>query len=106
LEATADGETWVPYPFRAKPGDPSRMPSQVAPFMPRLDWQLWFAALGTCEGNAWVVALQDRLLAGEPSVERLVGGRPFAEAPQAVRARVYRYRFAEPGSDAWWEREG
>ncbi len=106
LEATADGETWLPYPMRAKPAALDRRPPQVAPHMPRLDWQLWFAALGTCGDNPWVIALQDRLLAGAPAVERLVGGRPFAEPPLAVRAHVYRYRFAPSGQETWWTREG
>src|SRR5258705_2867534 len=45
LEGSADGHTWVPYEFRYKPGRLDRRPAFVAPHQPRLDWQLWFAAL-------------------------------------------------------------
>ena len=37
--------TWLPYEFRYKPGDLRRPPAWVAPHQPRLDWQMWFAAL-------------------------------------------------------------
>jgi hypothetical protein len=46
LEGSDDGRSWKPYEFRYKPGDPSRRPRFVAPLEPRLDWQMWFAALG------------------------------------------------------------
>jgi predicted DCC family thiol-disulfide oxidoreductase YuxK len=47
LQGSEDGVTWKSYAFRFKPGDPHRAPPWVAPYMPRLDWQMWFAALGT-----------------------------------------------------------
>src|SRR5438309_729318 len=33
---------WKEYEFKAKPGDPKRMPPQVAPYHLRLDWLVWF----------------------------------------------------------------
>ncbi len=45
IEGSDDGQTWKPYEFVWKPGDPMRQPSFSTPHMPRLDWQMWFAAL-------------------------------------------------------------
>ena len=45
LEGSADGIDWLPYEFKWKPGDVKRAPGWCAPHQPRLDWQMWFAAL-------------------------------------------------------------
>ena len=45
IEGSADGREWTEWDLRWKPGDPDRRPGLVAPHQPRLDWQLWFAAL-------------------------------------------------------------
>src|SRR5256886_2651304 len=45
IEGSRDGVQWSEYGFRWKPGDVRRRPAFVAPHMPRLDWQQWFAAL-------------------------------------------------------------
>src|SRR5205807_2927415 len=45
IEGSRDGVEWSEYGFRWKPGDVHRRPAFVAPYMPRLDWQMWFAAL-------------------------------------------------------------
>src|SRR5262249_55553453 len=45
VEGSADGDTCAEYEFRWKPGDLSRPPPFVQPHQPRLDWQMWFAAL-------------------------------------------------------------
>ncbi|MFT4628334.1 MAG: hypothetical protein ACI8PZ_007029, partial [Myxococcota bacterium] len=106
FEGSLDGETWQPYALPAKPGDPMRRPPQVAPHMPRLDWQLWFAALGDCRQNAWVLAVQRHLVDGNPTVLGLFADDPFGgEPPRYVRTMLYDYRFAAPGSEAWWERD-
>src|SRR5207253_8185130 len=38
---------WREYEFKAKPGDLRRMPPQIAPYHFRLDWLMWFAAMGS-----------------------------------------------------------
>jgi Protein of unknown function (DUF1222). len=43
-----------------------------APHQPRLDWQMWFAALGTPRENPWFVALIYRLLQGSHEVNSLL----------------------------------
>jgi hypothetical protein len=110
IEASADGETWKAYAFRDKPDDPRKRPGFVAPHQPRLDWQLWFAALGSYRENTWVMALLERLLEADPDVLRLFAASPYgATPPRAVRALLYDYRFATPEertrTGAWWTRE-
>src|SRR5262249_7058642 len=51
VEGSADGRTWQAYEFRHKPGDLRRRPDFVAPHQPRLDWQMWFAALSDVRRN-------------------------------------------------------
>jgi hypothetical protein len=109
VEGTADGREWKPYVFRDKPGDPQRAPRFVAPHQPRLDWQMWFAALGACEDAPWFPAFLDRLREGSPPVLGLLAANPFPEAPPvAVRARLYDYRFTDAATrratGAWWQR--
>ncbi len=110
VEGSADGATWRPYEFRWKPGDVRRRPGFVAPHQPRLDWQMWFAALGSCEENPWLVAFLARLLQGEPAVVRLLATNPFPRMPpRYVRALLYDYRFTNRETrrrtGAWWRRE-
>src|SRR5437879_1798903 len=58
IEGSADGIDWLPYEFKWKPGDVMRAPGWCAPHQPRLDWQMWFAALGSHRGKLWVYHLQ------------------------------------------------
>ena len=109
LEGRRDGEDWQAYELFHKPGDLARRPSFVAPHMPRLDWQMWFAALGSAEQNRWIYALADRLLAGRPEVSALFAHDPFrGSAPRYLRARSYDYRFTSfeerRATGAWWRR--
>src|SRR6266496_3243758 len=53
IEGSADGIDWLPYEFKWKPGDVMRAPGWCAPHQPRLDWQMWFAALGSYRENPW-----------------------------------------------------
>jgi hypothetical protein len=106
VEGSNDGENWAAYEFRYKPGDVRRAPPIVAPHQPRLDWQMWFAALGTYQTNRWFVNFMLRLLQGEPTVTRLLERNPFPNAPpRYIRARVYQYHFTSWGSHDWWTRE-
>ncbi|MGB8331366.1 MAG: lipase maturation factor family protein, partial [Polyangiales bacterium] len=109
IEGTLDAETWKPYVFRYKPGPVDRAPVWVAPHQPRLDWQIWFAALGDYRMNAWLGNLMRRLLQGEPSVLALLDDNPFPEGPpKQVRALIYRYEFTDRAerraTGDWWKR--
>ena len=107
VEGSRDGVTWVPYDFRWKPGEVRRRPRFTTPHMPRLDWQMWFAAFSRdCRSQPWFLAFEQRLLEGSPAVLGLLRGNPFREGPpRYVRARLVRYRFTDRGAQAWWQRD-
>jgi len=107
VEASDDGVSWRPYRFRWKPCELDRGPRFTTPHQPRLDWQMWFAALGRdCRSQRWFLRFQQRLLKGEPKVLGLLRENPFpARPPRYVRARLYLYRFTGWGSVDWWARE-
>ena len=110
IEGSSDGLTWKAYELPYKPDALNRMPVQVAPHQPRVDWQLWFAALSDYRREIWFQALIVRLLEGSDAVEDLFSTNPFHDQPpQKIRARLYRYRFTTPEerreSGDWWVRE-
>jgi hypothetical protein len=110
LEGSADGVEWLPYEFKWKPGDVKRAPGWCAPHQPRLDWQMWFAALESPRENPWFFGLIVRLLQGSQDVNRLLAHNPFPDKPPGyVRAMFYRYRFATVielrQTGAWWKRQ-
>ena len=45
VQGSLDGTSWRTYEFRYKPGPTDAPPPFLGPHMPRLDWQMWFAAL-------------------------------------------------------------
>ena len=97
---------WQAYELPCKPGEPRRRLPIVSPLQPRLDWQLWFAAMASAEDEPWLLHLVWQLLHAEPDVRRLFARDPFgAEPPRYVRIMRYRYRFAARNSDAVWQRE-
>ncbi|HKS97174.1 MAG TPA: lipase maturation factor family protein, partial [Terriglobia bacterium] len=110
VQGSNDGVTWQDYEFKYKPGDVKRPPPWVAPNQPRLDWQMWFAALGRFQENPWFVNFMARLLEGSPDVLALLERNPFPTAPpRYVRALVYDYHFTDfaerRATGAWWHRE-
>lgn len=100
IEGSDDQTHWTEYSFRYKPGELHRSLPQVAPYQPRLDWQMWFAALGSYRTNPWVGSLVYRLLLGEPSVTALLSPYPSAKPPKYIRAELYEYTFSEPAERA------
>ena len=110
LEGSHDRQRWLAYEFPYKPGDVNRRPELVAPHQPRLDWQMWFAALGTYRSTPWFLRFCERLLEGSPQVLGLLSHNPFPERPpRYLRAVVYDYHFTDPATrretGAWWRRE-
>lgn len=106
VEGSADGVTWVPYHFRWKPGNVNERPRFTTPHMPRLDWQMWFAALAVnCRYEPWFLKFEVKLLENSPSVLGLLRDNPFPDRPpRYVRARLFFYRFTSRGSPDWWQR--
>jgi hypothetical protein len=110
IEGSNDGVTWLAYEFKYKPGKLTRRPPWVEPFHPRLDWQMWFAALGNYQSAPWILNFLERLLDGSPQVLGLLDRNPFPNAPpRYIRAQVYDYRFTTPEerkvTGEWWQRE-
>ncbi|KAM9854613.1 lipase maturation factor 2a [Aulostomus maculatus] len=114
IEGSHDGITWTEIEFMYKPGNLSAPPPVVTPHQPRLDWQMWFAALGAHTQAPWFTSLMYRLLQGKRDVIELiqtdVTQYPFHQQPPAyLRAHRYRYWFTEPKSNGlhqqrWWRR--
>jgi hypothetical protein len=107
--ALTDNTTWREYEFKGKPGDPARRPAQIAPYHLRLDWLMWFAAMGPASDQEWFSPLIAKLLQGDKATIGLLAGDPFPEnPPRWVRARMYRYTFTtreERGrTGRWWNR--
>ncbi|MGH8579344.1 MAG: lipase maturation factor family protein, partial [Gammaproteobacteria bacterium] len=108
IEGSMDGKRWIPYEFKYKPGDLRKPPGWNIPHQPRLDWQMWFAALDQQGRSPWFSDLLFRLLQNQAEVVNLLRGNPFAPAaPRFVRAQLYRYAFADAPARAngqWWIR--
>jgi predicted DCC family thiol-disulfide oxidoreductase YuxK len=110
VEGSDDGENWRAYEFKYKPGDVNKRPGFVAPFQPRLDWQMWFAALGDARENPWFLRLEYRLLQNSPTVTALLATNPFpTNPPKYIRAQLYEYHFTNKAehkaTGAWWTRK-
>lgn len=111
LEGSYDGHHWTEIEFMYKPGNVSRPPPFLIPHQPRLDWQMWFAALGPHTHSPWFTSLVLRLLQGKEPVIRLVQNHvekyPFHDKPPTyLRAQRYKYWFSKPGDRSeWWNRQ-
>lgn len=110
LQGSNDSKHWRAYKFKYKPVDLDKNLSWNIPHQPRLDWQMWFAALSTADQNPWFGRLMDKLLDGSPQVLSLLAYNPFPEHPPAhVRALLYRYSFTTPeqrkATGQIWRRE-
>ena len=115
IEGSIDGDNWFEYEFPFKPGDLDRVPGWATPHQPRLDWQMWFAALTRPEYAPWIYSLVFRLLDAEPTVLDWIDDPFQGERPRYVRIVSYRYEFARPNgmpaqgdvdadSGRWWNR--
>jgi hypothetical protein len=109
VEGSPDGTNWLAYEFKGKPGDPLRMPPQVAPYHLRLDWLMWFAAMSDYMDHPWFVHFLEKLLQGDQATLGLLKTNPFpGHPPHYIRADLYEYHFATPderkSTGAWWKR--
>ncbi|XP_050408218.1 lipase maturation factor 2 isoform X2 [Patella vulgata] len=104
---------WKEYHFLYKPGNVSAPLPFVAPHQPRLDWQMWFAALGSYQNNPWFVNLIYRLLTNQKEVLELMHKNPFpVNPPKYIRATMYHYYFTSSDTKNklfskrnWWSRK-
>ncbi|MGE5086984.1 MAG: lipase maturation factor family protein [Bacillota bacterium] len=109
LEGSMDGQTWQEYEFNFKPGNIHKAPPVIAPFQPRMDWQMWFASLEAFNENLWLQNLVTRLFQESKDVSELIAVDPFAgRAPQYLRLVKYDYTFSSFSDlrtkGQWWHR--
>jgi predicted DCC family thiol-disulfide oxidoreductase YuxK len=108
IEGSDDGTDWSEYEFRYKPGNVSRRPPWNIPHQPRLDWQMWFAALDDPRRLRWFARFLEAVLENKPAVMALMGRNPFPDKPPMyVRAQFYKYSYSsseEKAKGLWWDR--
>ncbi|MGH8093181.1 MAG: lipase maturation factor family protein [Chthoniobacterales bacterium] len=112
FEGTSDAEPddsadWKPYPYKGLPVALDERPPQIAPYQLRLDWQMWFAAMGSPNEYPWTLNLIWKLLHNDQGAVSLFRFNPFPKKPpRYIRAVLYRYSFVRPNPQGlWWKRE-
>jgi len=105
LEVSTDGQNWQVWPNLWKPWNAEVGPRWAHVHMPRLDWQLWFAALRPPSRRpAWVDSFLARVLEHRDPVLGLLGPSPIPGGrPMAARIRVEEFGFAAP---TWRDQTG
>ncbi len=94
--AAASGDDWTPHALHYKPGPVERAPPFVAPHQPRVDFRLWFTALGWQRGvERWVTTLLERACQDPGAVEALFAERLPRDTARA-RLVVWDYAFTSP----------
>lgn len=107
-ENPGNSAIWKPYIYKGLPVLPDKPPPQIAPYQLHLDWQMWFAAMGSPDEYTWTFNLVWKLLHNDAKTVSLFAGNPFpGKPPRYIRAVLYRYSFAKPGNSKalWWNRE-
>ncbi len=103
-QITADTE-WLEYEFVAKPTDISAGLPIIAPYQPRIDWQIWFAAQSTSNKHSWLIHLLWKFLHNDPHTLGLIKHNPFPDKPPAhIKVDRYLYEFEPPFSENTWKR--
>jgi hypothetical protein len=108
LERGSNGLDWQPILFSYKAGPPDRLPPQIAPFQPRLDWQMWFAALSAERGQlpGWFTPFLKKLQKGDPDIWNLLPSQPHSSKNDYLRLRLDQYHFTTPSERSstgnWW----
>jgi len=105
---TSDNANWKPYIYKGQPVLLDKRPPQIAPYQLRLDWQMWFASMSSSEEYPWTLNLVWKLLHNDPGALSLFARNSFpGKPPRYIRAVLYRYSFARPGSPQhlWWDRQ-
>ena len=92
VQGSNDGQHWFDYQFKYKPGKLDSELGWNIPHQPRLDWQMWFAALGAPRKGSWFDGFLNKLLQGSPQVLSLLDENPFPDKPPVyIRALLYHY---------------
>jgi len=105
---TSDNANWKPYIYKGQPVLLDKRPPQIAHYQLRLDRQRCFASMSSSEEYPWTLNLVWKLLHNDPGALSLFAGNSFrGKPPRYIRAVLYRYSFARPGSPQhlWWDRQ-
>jgi hypothetical protein len=110
VEGSNDGKNWQAYQFKYKPVNLDQHLKWNIPHQPRLDWQMWFAAMEKPAADSWFARFMLKLQEGSPQVLSLLAANPFPEKPPVyLRALLYRYFYTTPEQRAAtgqiWQRE-
>ena len=109
IEVSSDGRRWIPVNFRFKiDPDKSSLPL-FAPHMPRLDWQMWFAALemrATGQPPGWFGPLLKSVHSPEPSFAKLLSTESWPRDVRFFRISLSLLTLVSadkrlPGSSLW-----
>lgn len=108
IKGSDDGVNWSEYLFKYKPSEVSRRPRRIAPYQPRLDWQIWFIPLRHGIED-WFQLFLIKLLKGEKTVLKLMRYNPFPnKPPKYIQAHLYDYNYTnfetKRRTGNWWER--
>lgn len=104
MEGLDEADEWIEIPFQYKPNLRNKPVVFVAPYQPRLDWQMWFLALGSYTHNPWILHLIYKLLQPKPPLEVLElldwEKYPFrTKAPKAIRCTLWEFDFTRIDTD-------
>lgn len=99
--AGAHDAAWTSLAFTYKPGNISSAPRVNAPAQPRLDWQMWFAALGDASHAPFMFTLLEAVMEGHAPVYTLldssmhrrevVAGHEYIAPPLLTKVERYAY---------------
>ena len=102
VETSTDGRTWAPVAFRYKMAADDNALPLFPPHMPRLDWQMWFAALefrATGRLPGWIGPFLARLQEQSPPVIGLMkNADPPGPAPRFFRIKLDLLDFTRAGT--------
>jgi len=106
LDSLIDENTlWKEYEFKAKPTNVGRSLPVIAPYQPRIDWQIWFAAMSAPQNQPWMIHLIWKLLHNDKDVLKLIDDNPFPnEEPVYIKVDLYKYEFLKPTEKDVWKR--
>ena len=123
IETSDDGNEWKEIEFKWKAGALEKRPQFVQPHQPRLDWQMWFAALfyervseyfkknygrdpvspeehfslmrqvPISKRYRWFYLFLNRIFEGEKEVLSLLKNGKIGPAPKYLRVWLYDYHF-------------
>ena len=110
VQGTFDNEInenteWKEYEFKAKPTNVNRKLPIIAPYQPRIDWQIWFAAMSIPEREPWLIHFVWKLLHNDKDALSLIKTNPFSDSqPNYIRIEYYKYEFNKLSKEEVWKR--